>query len=202
MQADVPRRPDKAHDRHRVTTVLDDVLQRLLRDAEQAERRLRRYPAADPSLSELDPDVALARHVAAEAFDGGRETEEVQLWRVEVMRQAVDVARDVGRALEELRHRRRDLCWRQRCPHAQTLDIDAQERKLLAQVVVKIAREAVALRLLRGNQPAGEVLGIRATRTERRLGRAECMLGPPSSRPLDEQRRDERRSARRTLRRQ
>ena len=41
--------------------------------------------AAAPLLPELDADVALARHVAAEAFDGGCETQEVQPWRVQVM---------------------------------------------------------------------------------------------------------------------
>ena len=65
-----------------------------------------------PRCLKLDPDMALARDVAAEAFDGRRETKEVQLWWVEVMREAVDVARDVGRALEELRHRRRNLWGR------------------------------------------------------------------------------------------
>ena len=35
MQTNVPRRRDKTHDRHRGTTVLDDVLQCLLCDAER-----------------------------------------------------------------------------------------------------------------------------------------------------------------------
>ena len=42
MQTDVPRRHDEAHDRGRAAAVFDDVLQCLLRDAEQAERRRRR----------------------------------------------------------------------------------------------------------------------------------------------------------------
>jgi len=110
-----------------------------------------------------------------------------------VVRRAVDVARNLTRAVEELRHRRGKVGCRQRRMRAESLDIDAQERKFLTQVVVKIAGKAVPFRFLRGNQPTGEMLGIRATRTERRLSGPARILRSPPFRTLDEQRRNERR---------
>src|SRR5207342_1270084 len=50
---------------------------------------------ASQTLPKLDSYAESTRHVTAETCDGLREPQEFKHWRVEVMRQAVDVARDV-----------------------------------------------------------------------------------------------------------
>jgi hypothetical protein len=87
---------------------------------------------ASHTLPELDSYAESTRHVTAETGDGLREPEEFKLWRMEVMRQAVDVAHDVfgpfGQTGNGLGER-----WRHRpCKRAEATDLDAQQRKFLA----------------------------------------------------------------------
>src|SRR4051794_834947 len=83
------------HHRRPRAAMLDDVLQRFLRDAEQTERCVGRDTWASRTLPELDSYAESTRHVTAETCDGLRQPEEFKLRRIEVMRQAVDVAHDV-----------------------------------------------------------------------------------------------------------
>ena len=86
----------QVHNRHSRAAVFDDVLQGLLRNAEQAERCVGGGTWASDTRSELDSYAESARHVMAQTCDRLREPEEFELWRVEVMRQAVDLTGDVS----------------------------------------------------------------------------------------------------------
>src|SRR4051794_1238490 len=69
--------------------VFDDVLQRLLRHAEQTECCVGRDAWASRTVSELDSNAISTRHVVAKTGDGRGEPEQFELRRVKVMRQAV-----------------------------------------------------------------------------------------------------------------
>ena len=75
----------QAHARRLRAAVFDDVLERLLRDAEQAERRRGRDTGISRALPELDSYARSTSHVIAEACDGRREPEQFKLRRVKVM---------------------------------------------------------------------------------------------------------------------
>src|SRR4029453_14577765 len=112
--------------------MLDDVLQRLLRNAEQTERCVGRDTWASHTLPELDSYAESTRHVTTEPCDGLREPEEFQRWGIHVTRQAVDVAHDFfgpfGQTGNSLGER-----WRHHtCKRAEATDLDAQQRKFLA----------------------------------------------------------------------
>jgi hypothetical protein len=123
--------------------VFGHVLQRLLRDAEQTERRVARDTWTCHTLPKLDSYAVSTRHATAEICDGRGEPEQFKLRRVKVMRQAVDVANDVpgslGQTGKTLGERQRDHTRLR----AEAVDLHAQQRKLLAQVVVQIACDAV-----------------------------------------------------------
>jgi hypothetical protein len=73
-----------------------------------------------------------------------RQAEEFKLWRVEVMRQGVDVAADVSDPLGQTGNGLGERWGHHICMRAEAFDLHAQQRKLLAQVVVQLAREAPA----------------------------------------------------------
>src|SRR6476620_11785568 len=85
----------QVHRRRPRAAVFDDVLQRLLRHAEQTKRCVGRDTVASRTLPELDSNAMLTGHVMAETCDGRREPEQFKFRRVKVMREAVDVATDV-----------------------------------------------------------------------------------------------------------
>lgn len=58
------------------------------------------------------------------------------------MRQAVDVAADVSDPLGQTGNDLGKRCGHHTCMHPEAFDLQAQERKLLAQVVVQLARDA------------------------------------------------------------
>src|SRR5262245_61350861 len=60
------------------------------------------------------------------------------------------------------------------------LDVDVQERELLAEVVVQLACDASPLGLLSRNQPAGEVLNLQVARSQSGLVSAQCVFRLPS----------------------
>jgi hypothetical protein len=58
------------------------------------------------------------------------------------MRQAVDVAADVSDPLGQTGNDLGKRCGHHTCMRPEAFDLQAQERKLLAQVVVQLARDA------------------------------------------------------------
>jgi hypothetical protein len=68
----------------------------------------------------------------AETCDGVREPEEFKLWRVKVMRQAVDVADDVPGSLGQTGNALCERCGQHTGLRGEAVDLDAQQRKLLA----------------------------------------------------------------------
>jgi len=144
MEMDTLLSLGQVHGRRLRAAVFDDVLQRLLRHAEQAERGVGRDTRAARALPELDLNAILTSHVMAETCDGRREPEQFKFRRVKVMRKAVDVATDVpgpfGQSGKTLGERWGHLT----SLRAKALDLHTQQRELLAQVVVQIAGDAVA----------------------------------------------------------
>ena len=144
MEMDVSPSLGQVHNRRSRAAVFDDVLQRLLRDAEQTEGCVGRHTWADYTPPELDSYAGATRHVIAEARDGLREPEKFKPWWVEVKRQTVDVADDVSDLLGETGNGLGERCGHQTSMRAEAFDLDAQQRKLLADVVVQFARDVTA----------------------------------------------------------
>ena len=70
------------------------------------------------------------------------------------VRDAVHVARYLGCPSPQIVERRRERVGRM---HVELLQLDREQRQLLAQVIVQLPRNAPALLLLRDDQPSAEV---------------------------------------------
>ena len=75
--------------------VFGDVVQRFLGDAVQAERRCGRHARRHAGVREIHFDVMLRAHVVADALHGLDQPEHLQPRGVELMRQLVNVARNL-----------------------------------------------------------------------------------------------------------
>ena len=170
----------KAHGRGVGVAVFDDVLQGLLRDAEEAERR-RQSADADPSPCVETRSVRCSgttrRGTGVRSPAQGRGSPGMA---------------GGGRATAGGRRPRcrgrvpRDVPPLPRSPLAQPRRCRGGRCRCRAgpasgEVVMEVARDAPALRFLAGDQATGERLGLVHAGTERRFARAERMLGSASS---------------------
>ena len=91
--------------------------------------------------------------VSAEQLCRRDEPENLQLCGMKLVREIVEIRSDLGCALGH-DVRARPHTWR--VAESELIDIDGQQRDLLAEIVVKLARDARALDFLRGDEAAGE----------------------------------------------
>src|SRR4051794_30174069 len=98
---------------------------------------------------------------------------------MELVRQVMHALADAMAAGDDLADHRRGGSVR----HAShLLEIDLQQRHLLADVVVQLARDPGPLRLLRLQNPATEIANAVETGTQRRFALPRLRLGLPASR--------------------
>src|SRR4051794_33199257 len=89
----------------------------------------------------------------------------------------VDIARDLGGAAGEVAHARREL---RRAAHRDLIDLDGQQRQLLAEIVVQVAGDALTLRLLGRDETPGEILDALVADAKRLTGPSKRLLGTPA----------------------
>src|SRR5215831_5642062 len=137
--------------------VLDGVRQRLLRDAIEAQRDLRRNRWRDLIRRELDLEAMAIGQLVAQARDRRREPELLQLRRVELMRELVYRRRQLPHLAQEIPYAGAELAHGLRGLLAQQIHLDRQQRQPLAEVVVELARDPPRFVLLRLEQPASQL---------------------------------------------
>ncbi len=140
------------------TGVAGHVVQRLLRHAEQAERRL--FPDDAGSGSDLQREFERAPAALPFALRPQRlgEAELVQDRRVQLVGQGVDVLAEAHEPLAKRSHR---LCLRSvGSGELGAADLDRQHGDPLRQVVVQLAREQRALLLVGADQTPAQVVQL------------------------------------------
>src|SRR5262245_13977814 len=105
-------------------------------------------------MAERDGHLALSRHFAAQRADGIDQPERFQPGWVERVRQDAQIPRDL--AGEERNPLEPDLLRTARDLPSDVIDLDVEERNLLSQVVMQVARDSLALFLLAGDQATGQ----------------------------------------------
>ncbi len=139
------RLANQAHHDAAGRAVRERIVQRLLRDAEQAERDVMRQGFRDVVGRKID-DAVGSGQLALEAAQRGNQTQHPQARRVQLVRQIVQALGDAVRSLTRLLdkgHRVRALT-----PFSKQFQIDRQQRHLLVDVVVQFARDPCALGFL------------------------------------------------------
>src|SRR5881628_2974687 len=118
-------------------TVLDGISQPLLRDAIEAQGRIRRDRCRHLIVGELDLEAVVMSQLPAEAADRRHESELLQLRRMKLVRQAVHRRRQVPDLGQQLLYSCAELArfWGLL---AQQIHLHRQEREALAQVVVQL----------------------------------------------------------------
>ena len=165
--------------------VLDHVRQRLLRDPVERRLHLRGQAGlAEPRL-EVDLDPRLLAERLDEPLDRRHEPEVVERLRPELDGQAAHVLERRHDELPQLAGRSREIVRVLRVLHAFQPEEDRRER--LARLVVELPGEALALELLRADDPAQGIGGDALREVDRhgctggeRLGQADVLVGEAS----------------------
>src|SRR5215470_5580700 len=131
------------------TAVLDGIGQRLLRDAIEAQGRLRRNRRREPIRRELDLETVTVIQLVAEARDRGGEPQLLELRRMELMRKLVHRRRQLPDVAQQLAYPGPELALGLRGLLAQEIHLHGQECQPLAEVVVQLARDAPRFTFLR-----------------------------------------------------
>jgi hypothetical protein len=179
--------------------VRERIVQRFLRDAEQAERDVVRQVVGDAVGRKVDDAVGPGQ-LALKAAQRRNQAQHPQTRRVQLVRQIVQALGDPVGALTRLLDQRDRVRALPAFP--KQLQIDRQQRHLLVDIVVQLARDPGALGFLRQQQSTAEIVNPLVAGAKRGLVFADLDLRPSPHSFLQEQPRDEHRLRDREHRRQ
>src|SRR5262245_53830686 len=121
--------------------VFDGIRQRLLRDAIEAQRRLRGKRRWDPMRRELDLETVAVIQLVTKARDRRGEPQLLELRRMELMRQLVHRRRQLSDVTQQFLYPGTELAHGLRGLLANEFQRHGQERKPLTRVVEHDARD-------------------------------------------------------------
>jgi len=136
--------------------VLGHVVQRFLRHAIQAQGDRVGQVLGNAGGIDRDREVVCGRQVGAQPLEGGDQPQELEPGWVQAVRGPANVAGQGLHLAVEIAHGRPRAFRAGRQRLLQQVQVDTQQREPLQEVVVELAGEAGALRLLAFDQPPGQ----------------------------------------------